>query len=154
MGDIYNSQSLLAQITNDLKQLFDLSLCQSGRRLVEDDDFRLMRNRFCNLAHLLFSDCQSAHCFLRINVDMHSVEQLLCFFIHLLVINPDSLLEFSSDEDVLGNCKMSQHVQLLLHDNNACVLSFTCIMKFYFFSFICNCSGIFLIDTCQHLHQC
>ena len=112
-----------------------------------------MGNRLCDLTHLLLTYGKVAHRLCRIDVDVHSVEQLLCLFVHLLVVNADTFLELTSDEDILCNCQMTEHVQLLMHDYNAGVLSFTCIVEFHFFSFICNCTGIFLIDTCQHLHQ-
>ena len=154
VGNINDSDSLFFQVTDDLEQFLDLRLCQRCRRLIENDDFCVMGNRFCDLTHLLFSDRQSSHHFSRIDVNVHAVEQFLCFFIHLLVIDADSFFELASDEDVLRHCQVAQHIQLLMHDHDTCILCFSCIGKFYFFSLICNCTGIFFIDTCQHFHQC
>ena len=106
-----------------------------------------------DLAHLLLTYRQTAHCLCRVDIDMHPLKELFRLFVHFLIINTDAFFKFSSDEDILGNCQMPQHVQLLVHDNDARILSLTCIVEFHFFSFICNGSGILFIDTCQHLHQ-
>ena len=45
--------------------------------LIEDDDLSFMRNCFCDLTHLLFSDCQILHLFLRIDLNVQILEKLL-----------------------------------------------------------------------------
>ena len=37
--------------------------------------------------------------------------------------------------------------------NKAGTRCFTCAVELYFFSFICNCSRIFCINTCENFHQ-
>ena len=40
-----------------------------------------------------------------------------------------------------------------MHDNNARVLSFSCIVEFHFFSLIGNGTGILLINTGKNFHK-
>ena len=40
-----------------------------------------------------------------------------------------------------------------MHDDNACCLCVTGICKFYFFSLVSDGSGVFFINTGQHLHK-
>ena len=113
-----------------------------------------MGNGLRNLAHLLPSYCQAAHRLGGINVDIQLIEQLPGLFIHLLVINQPAVHHFPAYEDILGNCQMAHHIQLLVHYDNSCILGFSWIGKLYLFSFICNRTFILCIDSGQHLHQC
>ena len=40
-----------------------------------------------------------------------------------------------------------------MHDHDTCVLRFSGIVEGYFLSFICDRTGVFLIDTGKNLHK-
>ena len=59
--DVNNTQILLTKVADNVEQICDLLFCQRCRRLVKDNDLCFVRNCFCDLAHLLFSDSQVVH---------------------------------------------------------------------------------------------
>ena len=48
---------------------------------------------------------------------------------------------------------MTHHVQLLVHNNDTCILGLSRIGEFYFLTLIGNGSRILMVNTCQNLHQ-
>ncbi len=153
MRYVYDSKLLLAQIPDNLKEFFYLRFCQRCRRLVENNDFRFMGNRFCNFTHLLFADGQVSHHLRRVNIDIEPFKQFFRFFIHLFIIDTDTFLKLPADENILRYRQMPKHIQLLVYDNNTLVLRIPCIMEFHFLAFIYNAAGILCIDSCKNLHQ-
>ena len=136
MRDIYDTKILLTKVTDDLEQVRDLFLCQCCGRLIKNDNLSFMGNCFCDLTHLLFSDCQVFHLFFRIDLNVQILKKLFGILDHLFVINAETLLRLTSDEDVLSNSKITYHVQLLMYDYNAGILCLTCIVEFCFLSFV------------------
>ena len=106
-----------------------------------------------DLAHLLLSDCQAAHGLLRVDIDAKLIKQLLCFFIHLLIVDELSIHVLTADKNVLSYGQMTHHVQLLVHNNDTCILGLSRIGEFYFLTLIGNGSRILMVNTCQNLHQ-
>ena len=153
MGDVDDAQVLRPKVADDHEQILDLFLGKSCRRLVENDDLRFVGNRFRDLAHLLFADGQVAHLGSGIDIDMKLIEKLSGLFDHLLVIDHDALFEFTADENILCNGQVADHVQLLVNDDDTGCLCFMRIVKFDFFSFVCDGSGILRINTGKHLHE-
>ena len=124
--DIHNTHVLFSQVTDDLEQFLNLSLCQRCGWLIEYDHLRIMGNCLCNLTHLLLSYGQPAHGLSWINIYIQSLKKLSGLIIHPLVIDADALFELPPNEDVLCNRQMAQHIQLLMHNNNPCILCLFC----------------------------
>ena len=151
--DVNDAQLLVAQIADDLEQLLDLRLGQCGRGLVEDDDLGLVGDGLGDLAHLLLADGQVAHLLGGIDLDAQLLEELLGLLVHLRVVNDATLHEFAADEDVLRNGQVVHHVQLLVNDDDARLLSLLGTMEFDFLAFIGDGSRILGVDAREHLHQ-
>ena len=61
----------------------------------------------CDLAHLLFADCQVLHFFSRVNVDMQILEQFFGVLDHFFVVDAESFFRLPSDENILSNGKVA-----------------------------------------------
>jgi len=154
MGDVNDSHVLLAKVADDGKQIINFLFRKCCGRLIENNNLAFVGNGFRNFAHLLLANCQVAHFLGRIDFNMKTVKQLLGFLYHFPVIDLDAAHELTSDKNVLGNRQISDHVQLLMHDDDSGILSFSGVVEFHFFSFINDLAGILGINSRQDLHQC
>ena len=151
--DVDNAEILLAKITDDVEQIRNFLLRQSGGGLIKDDQLCVMGNCLGNLTHLLLADGQLVHLLPWIDINMQFVEQRPGILDHFFVINPDSLFRLASDKNVLGHGQIPDHVQLLMNNNHAGILCLTRILKFYFLAFVGNRSGILFVYSGENLHQ-
>ena len=59
--DVHHGHAACGQASDRVEQLPDLALAQGGRRLVHDEDARLVGQRPCDLDHLLLREPEAAH---------------------------------------------------------------------------------------------
>ena len=151
--NVDDAEILLSQIAYDRKEIFNLLFRKRGRRFIKDNHLRLVGNRLCDLAHLLFPDSQVTHPGSGIDIDVKFIEQFLRFLDHFPVIDHESLLEFTSDENVLRHGEVAYHIEFLMDDDDSRLLRVMRIVEFDFLSLEDDRSGILRIDAGQNLHE-
>ena len=123
--DVYHSDALVAQIIHYSEQLFNFGLRECRRRLVKNEQFRIMGNCLCNFDHLLFSYGQCSEFYRGVDVYSDFFEKVSCILFHLAVINVNArFFRFASDVNVLCDRQMVHHVEFLVYDADSCRLRF------------------------------
>ena len=77
MRDVDHADAARAQALEDAEERLDLGVGERGRRLVEDEDARLLRERLGDLDELLLADAEVADGRARVERQVQLVEQLL-----------------------------------------------------------------------------
>ena len=151
MGDIDHCYTLTSQIIHNTEQGIYFFVRQRRCRLIEDYDFRLMRDCFCNLNRLHLSDRQRTQLSLRIKIHTNLIQPHFRIFIHFLMIDHFQrtiiLGRKSSKEKVLAYASSQNRLKLLMYHGNSFTHSIIRILNINFFSIQIDLSGIHLIDT-------
>jgi hypothetical protein len=103
VGDIDDAATFLLQLPYDLEQTHRFLLRQGRGRLVKNDDFRIIGNRFHDIGHLLGGYRQMVDLCPRINVHIEELDDLKRVLVHLLVIDQQTLAGISSQPDVIND---------------------------------------------------
>ena len=112
------------QFLNRGKQPFGLALGERTRRLVHDDDARVLRQRLGDFDHLLLGERQRAHESGRWrNVEAEALQVHLALGVHLAALvqqpqraGPERL---APEEDVRGDIEIVQNVEFLVDEPDA-----------------------------------
>ena len=103
MGNVYDAPPVFLKTVDDVKQIGNLTLRDCRRRLIHNDDFRIIRQRLCNLNHLHLRDSQLFHQHRRREVNAYPLHQGCRFTVHFPVIDKFPLTEFLSEKKILRN---------------------------------------------------
>ena len=155
MWNVDQSNSLRLQLTHHLKEFFNLRCSQGWCRFIQYNDFGMIGNRFCDLAHLSLRYRHFFHWLGQIHCNSQFSEQVWCFFFHSsFVDHPNGILWVSSKEHVIYNTSFKTLVQLLVYHRHSV---FQCILRageIHFFSVQYDGSFIFLIGSKEAFHHC
>ena len=83
MGNVYYSAALIAQHIYYSEEMRHLILGQGRRRLIENYNLSIIRNRFRNFDHLPLRHRHFTHHGSRVDIDPEFIENLLCRIVHL-----------------------------------------------------------------------
>src|SRR5450759_299442 len=114
VGDVDDALPLVAQVADDPEELLDLRVGQGGRRLVHDQDGRVVAERLRDLDHLLLGDRQRANPLAWVEVQMEIVEELACLGIERTFVEEEPTARLAANEDVLGHREVVHEVQFLV----------------------------------------
>ena len=111
------------QILDRLEELFDLALAQRRRRLVHDQDPRVLRQCLRDLDELLLRDAQRGDLRVGRDVRVEEVELPLRVAAHFGFVDHAALLDrLAPEEDVLRDGQMRDKVELLIDDRDPEIL--------------------------------
>ena len=112
---------LRLQRSDALEQPLDLAIGQRRRRLVHDEDARVLRQRLGNLDHLLLRDAELVHERAGIEVEAERVEQPPRVGVHAPMIDGagKAATRLAAEEDVLRDVEVRDERELLEDDRDA-----------------------------------
>ncbi len=118
--DIHNADALLLEVGDDLEQNCHFLRRQCRRRLVKDQDLRILGQSLGNLDDLLLTDTQVASTGVGANVLLKSAHQRSCAFGDGAGIDVDAGAgRLAADIDVFGHRHVREQIQFLKHDADA-----------------------------------
>ena len=154
MRNVDHTDTLGFEVSHYLEQLLNFSLCESGSRLVKDEELTVTGNCFSYFNHLLFTNGELAKSGSWVNLDTDELKELFSLLYHLVVVDKDfTSHRLSAYENVLSNSQVIHHVQFLMYHTDAEILRFSNILYRIRSTIICDGSFVRLMDTCKYLHQ-
>ena len=127
--------------------MLNLLLCQGRSRLVQNENFRVIRYRFCNFNHLPLGNAQLADDGLRVYGNIKVIENLFCFLEHYFMADKTALLRETSQPDIFHNAALENLVQLLMYHRNAVFHSVFRTCKMYRLSVNANFAAVLFINA-------
>ena len=151
--DVHDAVAALAQVAGDAEELVDLGLGERRRRLVHDQDVRVVGQRLGDLHHLLLGDGEPGHARRRVELQVELLEQLGGLAVERPVVQQDAAARLPPDEDVLGHGQVAHEVQLLVDDADAEVLGGARRGDLHLAALDPDRAGVPLVDPGEDLHQ-
>ena len=157
MGDVDNAAAPASKHIDDLEQMLNLVLRQRGGGLVKDNNFRVIRNCFCNFYHLALGNGHGAHDGLGIDLNAQLVKHRHGGVVHFLLTGEGQALCHhgeAAQPHVVHNIALEGLVQLLVHHGNAIFQGFLGVLEIDFLTVEEDLACVLLIDAEQAFHQC
>ena len=154
--NIDHSNALITKIVHDTEQYFNFFVREGGRRFVENDDLRLVRNCLRNFDGLHLTDGKSGKRSFGIKVHTYFFEPVSSIFIHLLVVDDFKRAVIvgreSAEIHILGNTSGEYRLKFLMHHGNTHLHGLIGIVNYNLFAVYIDFSGIHLVNAEQALH--
>ncbi|MPM76466.1 hypothetical protein SDC9_123464 [bioreactor metagenome] len=131
--NIDNDDILLFQLANDVKEDVDLVGGQCGGRLVQHEHLGAETHCLCDFNHLTLPHRKAGDNLLRVDVDLHHVQHLLCVGMCLVPVNQAALFRHSAKKNILRNRQAGNQAHLLIHGSKAMAIRFRRLREAAFF---------------------
>ena len=122
MGNVYYSAALIAQHIYYSEEMRHLILGQGRRRLIENYNLSIIRNRFRNFDHLPLRHRHFTHHGSRVDIDPEFIENLLCRIVHLSFAcdrKPLCNRRKTAEPHIVHDVALQCLIELLMHHRNA-----------------------------------
>ncbi|MND59740.1 hypothetical protein D3C80_509430 [compost metagenome] len=121
VGNIDDADTLGAQLAHLLEQRLRFRAAKCRRRLIEDQKFRVQRQRLGDFDQLLVGGGKTGHLAGGGNVEIEARQLLLGSAHHLGAVDNAVLHQPAADEDIFSDGKLRQKLQLLMDEHDALV---------------------------------
>ena len=120
MGNVDQRNALRFQHPHHLKELIDFLHGQGGSRFIQNNDLRIVGDRFCDLAHLPLRNRHIAHRLGQVDGHAQFTEQFGRLALHLpFVDNAHGIDRVAAQEQVVDHAALQALVQFLMDHGNA-----------------------------------
>ncbi len=138
---------------DNAEQILDLPGGQRGGWLIHNKYLGVGGKGLGNLHHLLLGDRQLSHHLLGIQVDLQFVQDALGFTLHGRVVQFQALSLFPAQEHILGHRQVLAHIQLLVDNGHAHLLSQLGGQVAVLLAEDLHGALVSLVYAAEHLHQ-
>ena len=154
MGDIDERDTLRFQHPHHFKELVYFLYSQRGSRLVQNNDLRIIRNRFGNFTHLPLGDRHIPHGLGQVDGHTELAEQLGRLFLHPAFIHDTRRVGgIAAQEQVVNDVSFQALVQLLVYHSNSVFQGVLWAGKADLLAIEEDLAFILLVSTKEALHH-
>jgi hypothetical protein len=153
--DVDHADAARAEVVEDAEERFDFGVGERGRRLVKDEDARVLRERLRDLDQLLLPDAEVADGRARIDSQLQLVEQSLRAPVKLVPADDAEASRLAAEEDVLADRHLLDERQLLKDDRDAGRLRVPHARELLHRALDDDLAAVSAVrvDAAEHLHQ-
>ena len=119
VGEIDDRNAFFLGLSDDPEKDFRLPVGKGRRRLIQDEDFHIGRNRLGNLHQLHLRQSEGTHIHLRVDRHAELIENRLGLTYHLLIIHKNAVSGVFPHKNIFADGQIRHQVELLIYGRDA-----------------------------------
>ena len=148
VGNKNHGYALCLHLIHDAEEDFHLVGIQGGCGLIHNQQLAVEVYRTDNRDNLLLRGAVIVQRLLYIDINSYFIDQCLRVLMHLLPVDTGFIIGIMSQENILADCQIGNHVQLLVNGADSCFLRALYSSKFSLLIVKNDLAGICFIKTC------